>query len=274
MSQFTPKKFFLLRLLKPDSFIIIRIFFRKRCRDHSPSELFINTIQPWSSIVLHNLISSNFWCTKKSSALNLKDTFAQFQFPIITQESYQKLNFLINISPLILLNSQASLLIFIADKQFQILPETHFTREELRAIYRAFKNDLPLYRDSFRDIFANIFPHGDAEHFADLVFDALGAERAAGCVSFHVCSLLILYAFLHIWISINKNALWAHHATRPSVPLSTCTFSLTITSICTRFAGMVLCNPRTPLITVVQLHFCLPANFLLLKQRTPLITVL
>ncbi|KAM3715670.1 Kv channel-interacting protein [Dirofilaria immitis] len=64
-----------------------------------------------------------------------------------------------------------------------ILPEQHFTASELRALYRTFKDTLPIYRDSFRNIYANIFPHGDTEQFADLIFDHLVRQHAE-CVTF------------------------------------------------------------------------------------------
>ncbi|CAG9532560.1 unnamed protein product [Cercopithifilaria johnstoni] len=60
----------------------------------------------------------------------------------------------------------------------KILPEQHFTAGELRALYRTFKDMLPICRNSFRDLYANIFPHGDAEQFADLIFDGIVRERA------------------------------------------------------------------------------------------------
>lgn len=62
--------------------------------------------------------------------------------------------------------------------KFQILPEQHFTASELRALYRAFKDTLPICRNSFRRIYANIFPHGDAEQFADLIFDSIVRQHA------------------------------------------------------------------------------------------------
>lgn len=75
-----------------------------------------------------------------------------------------------------------------------ILPGQHFTASELRALYRAFKDTLPICRDSFRDIYANIFPHGDAEQFADLIFDSIVRQQAE-CVTFTdfvgVCSTLL-----------------------------------------------------------------------------------
>ncbi|KAK6105007.1 hypothetical protein QQG55_18565 [Brugia pahangi] len=78
--------------------------------------------------------------------------------------------------------------------EFQILPGQHFTASELRALYRAFKDTLPICRDSFRDIYANIFPHGDAEQFADLIFDSIVRQHAE-CVTFTdfvgVCSTLL-----------------------------------------------------------------------------------
>ncbi|EFO14044.2 hypothetical protein LOAG_14480 [Loa loa] len=62
--------------------------------------------------------------------------------------------------------------------KFQILPGQHFTARELRALYRTFKDALPICRESFRNIYANIFPHGDAEQFADLIFDNIVCQHA------------------------------------------------------------------------------------------------
>uniref|UniRef100_A0A914RX44 Uncharacterized protein n=1 Tax=Parascaris equorum TaxID=6256 RepID=A0A914RX44_PAREQ len=56
----------------------------------------------------------------------------------------------------------------------RVLAETHFTRRELRAIYRAFKetsSNALIHRDIFRAMFAELFPHGDTEHYADLIFE-------------------------------------------------------------------------------------------------------
>ncbi|VDK82832.1 unnamed protein product [Litomosoides sigmodontis] len=66
----------------------------------------------------------------------------------------------------------------ISGHDVQILPEQHFTAGELRALYRTFKDSLPICRNSFRDIYANIFPHGDAEEFADLIFDSIVCQHA------------------------------------------------------------------------------------------------
>ncbi|VDO38732.1 unnamed protein product [Onchocerca flexuosa] len=41
---------------------------------------------------------------------------------------------------------------------------------------QTFKDRLPISRDSFRNIYAHIFPYGDTEHFADLIFDNLIPE--------------------------------------------------------------------------------------------------
>uniref|UniRef100_A0A0R3RLM3 EF-hand domain-containing protein n=1 Tax=Elaeophora elaphi TaxID=1147741 RepID=A0A0R3RLM3_9BILA len=61
---------------------------------------------------------------------------------------------------------------------FQILPEQRFTAVELRALYRTFKDKLPICRESFREVYAKIFPHGDVEQFADLIFDSIVRQHA------------------------------------------------------------------------------------------------
>lgn len=76
--------------------------------------------------------------------------------------------------------------------KFQILSEQHFTVDELRALYRKFKDTLPICRNSFRDIYANIFPHGDVEQFADLIFDSIVCQNAE-YVTFTVIYLSFIY---------------------------------------------------------------------------------
>lgn len=70
----------------------------------------------------------------------------------------------------------------------QVLAETHFTRRELRAIYRAFKetsSNALIHRDIFRAMFAELFPHGDTEHYADLIFETFELDTH-GAINFHV----------------------------------------------------------------------------------------
>ncbi|CAD6184994.1 unnamed protein product [Caenorhabditis auriculariae] len=56
----------------------------------------------------------------------------------------------------------------------QVVDETHFSKNEVRAIYRAFKETSPnavINKVILREKFAELFPHGDIEHYSDLLFD-------------------------------------------------------------------------------------------------------
>jgi hypothetical protein len=49
-----------------------------------------------------------------------------------------------------------------------VIDETHFSRDEVRSIYRAFKETAPsaiLQRDRFREMFGWLFPNGDPENY-------------------------------------------------------------------------------------------------------------
>lgn len=68
------------------------------------------------------------------------------------------------------------------------MDETHFTRKELKTIYRAFKQTSPMafvQRDTVRQVFAELFPHGDCESYADIIFNALDADHE-GIITFYV----------------------------------------------------------------------------------------
>uniref|UniRef100_A0A915Q769 EF-hand domain-containing protein n=1 Tax=Setaria digitata TaxID=48799 RepID=A0A915Q769_9BILA len=88
------------------------------------------------------------------------------------------------------------------EKESEILLELNFTADELRALYRAFKDVLPICRDSFREVYANIFPHGDVEQFADLIFDSL-AQQAE-----HV-------TFTVIWGTMEEKLNWMYRLYDP-----------------------------------------------------------
>lgn len=56
----------------------------------------------------------------------------------------------------------------------QVVDETHFSKNEIRSIYRAFKETSPnavINKSILREKFAELFPHGDIEHYSDLLFD-------------------------------------------------------------------------------------------------------
>ena len=54
--------------------------------------------------------------------------------------------------------------------------ETKFTKDEVRYLYRAFKQECPngiVDEETFKDVYEKIFPLGDASHYAHLVFAAI-----------------------------------------------------------------------------------------------------
>ncbi|VDM74485.1 unnamed protein product, partial [Strongylus vulgaris] len=56
-----------------------------------------------------------------------------------------------------------------------VVDETHFSKNEVRAIYRAFKETSPnavINKSILREKFAELFPHGEIEHYSDLLFDS------------------------------------------------------------------------------------------------------
>lgn len=56
----------------------------------------------------------------------------------------------------------------------KVVDETHFSKNEIRSIYRAFKETSPnavINKSILREKFAELFPHGDIEHYSDLLFD-------------------------------------------------------------------------------------------------------
>ncbi|XGW11048.1 hypothetical protein V3C99_012501 [Haemonchus contortus] len=55
----------------------------------------------------------------------------------------------------------------------QVIDETHFSKNEIRSIYRAFKETSPnavINKSILKEKFAELFPHGDIEHYTDLLF--------------------------------------------------------------------------------------------------------
>ncbi|KAI6176623.1 EF-hand domain and EF-hand domain pair-containing protein [Aphelenchoides bicaudatus] len=79
--------------------------------------------------------------------------------------------------------------LFILNKRVsltELTRETHFSSNELKSLYRSFKNFVPsalLSRDTFRFIFGEFFRRGDVEHFADLVFSAINLSQT-GFITF------------------------------------------------------------------------------------------
>ena len=61
--------------------------------------------------------------------------------------------------------------------------ETKFTRAEVKFLYRAFKQECPngiIDEETFKEVYAKIFPLGDASKYAHLVFCAIDKEKTGG----------------------------------------------------------------------------------------------
>ena len=53
---------------------------------------------------------------------------------------------------------------------------TNFNREEVKALYRAFKQDCPtgiIDEPTFKEVYERIFPMGESAKYAHLVFSAI-----------------------------------------------------------------------------------------------------
>lgn len=67
-----------------------------------------------------------------------------------------------------------------------LLQQTHFTRRELKILYRGFKNECPsgaVNEDTFKTIYAQFFPQGDSSMYAHFLFEAFDTHKH-GAVSF------------------------------------------------------------------------------------------
>ncbi|KAM8971932.1 A-type potassium channel modulatory protein KCNIP1-like [Pelodytes ibericus] len=63
---------------------------------------------------------------------------------------------------------------------------TNFTKMELQVLYRGFKNECPsgvVNEDTFKQIYSQFFPHGDANMYAHYLFNAFDAAQS-GSVKF------------------------------------------------------------------------------------------
>ncbi|TWW63162.1 Kv channel-interacting protein 4 [Takifugu flavidus] len=68
----------------------------------------------------------------------------------------------------------------------QLESQTRFSRKELQILYRGFKNECPsgvVNEDTFKDIYAQFFPQGDASTYAHFLFNAFDTDHN-GNVSF------------------------------------------------------------------------------------------
>ena len=61
--------------------------------------------------------------------------------------------------------------------------ETNFSKTEVKILYRGFKQECPngiIDEDTFKEVYAKIFPLGDATKYAHLVFCAIDMEKTGG----------------------------------------------------------------------------------------------
>uniref|UniRef100_A0AC35U8M2 EF-hand domain-containing protein n=1 Tax=Rhabditophanes sp. KR3021 TaxID=114890 RepID=A0AC35U8M2_9BILA len=68
----------------------------------------------------------------------------------------------------------------------KLVLQSKFTAKEIKAIYRAFKEASPnalVQRDLIRDAFVELFPRGDTEHYADLIFNTFDVDHT-GMITF------------------------------------------------------------------------------------------
>ncbi|XP_033215740.1 Kv channel-interacting protein 2 [Belonocnema kinseyi] len=68
----------------------------------------------------------------------------------------------------------------------ELLRQTKFSRQEIRVMYRGFKQECPegvVHEDSFKDIYAKFFPHGNSSIYAHYVFKAFDVN-CNGAISF------------------------------------------------------------------------------------------
>ncbi|MFT7817750.1 calsenilin-like isoform X1 [Arapaima gigas] len=62
----------------------------------------------------------------------------------------------------------------------QLQAQTKFTRKELQSLYRGFKNECPcglVDEETFKSIYSQFFPQGDATTYAHFLFNAFDADR-------------------------------------------------------------------------------------------------
>uniref|UniRef100_A0A8C9TPM7 Potassium voltage-gated channel interacting protein 3 n=1 Tax=Scleropages formosus TaxID=113540 RepID=A0A8C9TPM7_SCLFO len=62
----------------------------------------------------------------------------------------------------------------------QLQAQTKFTKKELQSLYRGFKNECPsglVDEDTFKNIYSQFFPQGDATTYAHFLFNAFDIDR-------------------------------------------------------------------------------------------------
>jgi len=81
----------------------------------------------------------------------------------------------------------------------QMARDTRFTKDEVRYLYRAFKQECPngiVDEETFKDVYEKIFPLGDASHYAHLVFAAIDRRVISfDLMASYISNLKISYDF-------------------------------------------------------------------------------
>ena len=65
----------------------------------------------------------------------------------------------------------------------QMALETKFSKEEIKSLYRAFKQECPTGisdEETFKDVYQKIFPLGESAKYAHLVFNSIDKEQTGG----------------------------------------------------------------------------------------------
>ncbi|XP_017763452.1 PREDICTED: Kv channel-interacting protein 1 [Eufriesea mexicana] len=78
----------------------------------------------------------------------------------------------------------------------ELLRQTKFSRQEIRVMYRGFKQECPegvVHEDLFKDIYAKFFPHGNSSLYAHYVFKAFDVN-CNGAMNFR--DLLVILSTL------------------------------------------------------------------------------
>nr|XP_049703855.1 Kv channel-interacting protein 1 [Helicoverpa armigera] len=72
----------------------------------------------------------------------------------------------------------------------ELCRQTKFSKQEIRVMYRGFKTECPegvVQEESFKDIYAKFFPHGNSALYAHYVFKAFDVN-CSGAISFRLLS--------------------------------------------------------------------------------------
>ncbi|CAK1597327.1 unnamed protein product [Parnassius mnemosyne] len=76
----------------------------------------------------------------------------------------------------------------------ELCRQTKFSKQEIRVMYRGFKTECPegvVHEESFKEIYAKFFPHGNSALYAHYVFKAFDVN-CSGAISFRVSTTTIL----------------------------------------------------------------------------------